>query len=58
MRMNLKKKHSWNVQEAALHISYTRCRADVCDFNESLDFIDRYPNLGNSTFLKKIFYWV
>lgn len=38
------------MQEAALHISYTRCRADVCDFNESLDFIDRYPNLGNSTF--------
>lgn len=44
------------MQEAALHISYTRCRADVCDFNESLDFIDRYPNLGNSTFFFSFFF--
>lgn len=50
--MNKKKKpkHSWNVQEVALQVSYTRCRADVCDFNERLDFVDRYPNLGDSTF--------
>lgn len=46
------------MQEAALHISYTGCRADVCDFKESLDFIDRYPNLGNSTFFFILFFFL